>query len=407
MSAVQVWRGPRPVLVEPTSKLLPGRSRRPLRGRHLPLALLVASPIAGRPGLALDRLAGGLRALRGPLPGRDRPAGRPDRPLALRHVRRRNVDDLRGPPPGRASDRDRRLRGPAAPLRRGRDRPRRGRGGRDRPPHARGRGAAPPRDRSLPPRPPAARVGPREHRERERAPARRGVGPARLRRRPQPQPRAAPDLLRADHQHQGQGRVRLRDRLPARGQRDDAGPAGALRPRAPAHAGRQLPQAHPGRPRALDPHGRGLGRPDRQDRPGRRHPDRLALRRDRPGHALGPGRAAARPPERDRRDPARAPPPLRLQRLRRAHPRLAGQPGRDRGRERAPLRRGGQGPGAARARPAQVRAALDGQPRAAHAAGLDQGLRRHPAARRRRPGTTRPGASSCRSSTRRATGSAS
>src|SRR5215210_610360 len=45
LSVVQVWRGPRPVLVEPTSKALPARSRRPVGSRHLPLALLAASPV--------------------------------------------------------------------------------------------------------------------------------------------------------------------------------------------------------------------------------------------------------------------------------------------------------------------------------------------------------------------------
>jgi hypothetical protein len=48
-------------------------------------------------------------------------------------------------------------------------------------------------------------------------------------------------------------------------------------------------------------------------------------------------------PEPGRRHTARAPAPERLRLLRRAHPRLTRQPGRDRGRERPPLRGGRQG----------------------------------------------------------------
>jgi signal transduction histidine kinase/HAMP domain-containing protein len=94
LSAVQVWRGPRPALVESTSKPLLARSRRPLRSWHLPLALLAASPVIAILGwLWLDSPA-----------VFERFAGRfllatillvLLTSLCLRSVRRRNVDDLR------------------------------------------------------------------------------------------------------------------------------------------------------------------------------------------------------------------------------------------------------------------------------------------------------------------------
>jgi signal transduction histidine kinase len=94
LSAVQVWRGPRPVLVEPTNKPPPIRSRRPLRGRYLPLVLLAASPIVlvlawiwiespdvfSRVAVRFLPGIGLLVVLTG---------------LSLRQVRLRHVDDLR------------------------------------------------------------------------------------------------------------------------------------------------------------------------------------------------------------------------------------------------------------------------------------------------------------------------